>query len=178
MGIETPGNLMYSWLDWMHLDDDLARIYNALSKLPKKQRPGNYWLVPGVPEMLAILHKHYPLAIVSARDSTSTLAFLDHFDLRSFFPVIATSQTCTHTKPYADPILWTASQLGVAPEACLMIGDTTVDIKAGKFAGAQTLGVLCGFGSEKEIRRAGADHILPSTRDLPTLLLQPEQAVQ
>ena len=38
--------------------------------------------------------------------------------------------------------------MGVAPGNVLMVGDTTVDIRAGKAAGAQTVGVLCGFGQE------------------------------
>jgi N-acetyl-D-muramate 6-phosphate phosphatase len=52
----------------------------------------------------------------------------------------------------------------------LMVGDTTVDIHAGRSAGAQTAGVLCGFGEEKELRGAGADHILSTTADLRSLL--------
>jgi phosphoglycolate phosphatase len=59
--------------------------------------------------------------------------------------------------------------MGVAPESCLMIGDTTVDMRAGKSAGAQTVGVLCGFGEENELRRAGADAIFKSTADLKEL---------
>ena len=51
-----------------------------------------------------------------------------------------------------------------------MIGDTTVDIRAGRAAGAQTVGVLCGFGSERELRRAGADLILASTAELGEML--------
>jgi phosphoglycolate phosphatase-like HAD superfamily hydrolase len=56
--------------------------------------------------------------------------------------------------------------MGVLPEECLMIGDTTVDIRAGRSAGAQTVGVLCGFGSEDELQRAGADLILPTPLDV------------
>jgi phosphoglycolate phosphatase-like HAD superfamily hydrolase len=56
------------------------------------------------------------------------------------------------------------------PENCLMVGDTTVDIRAGKAAGTQTVGVLCGFGQEAELRRAGADLIIASTAVLPQLL--------
>jgi phosphoglycolate phosphatase-like HAD superfamily hydrolase len=48
-----------------------------------------------------------------------------------------------------------------------MVGDTTVDILAGKAAGAQTVGLLCGFGTERELRRAGADLVL---KDLPELI--------
>jgi phosphoglycolate phosphatase-like HAD superfamily hydrolase len=51
-----------------------------------------------------------------------------------------------------------------------MIGDTTVDILAGRAAGAQTVGVLCGFGEEEELQRAGADLILPGTSALVSIL--------
>jgi len=51
-----------------------------------------------------------------------------------------------------------------------MVGDTTVDIRAGKAAGAQTVGVLCGFGTERELRRAGADLILDNTYELMAVL--------
>jgi len=60
--------------------------------------------------------------------------------------------------------------MGVPPENCLMVGDTTVDIRAGRAAGAQTVGVLCGFGYREELERAGADAILNSTGELANLL--------
>jgi phosphoglycolate phosphatase len=56
--------------------------------------------------------------------------------------------------------------MGVQPENCLMIGDTTMDILAGKRAGAQTVGVLCGFGERPELEKSGADLILENTSDL------------
>jgi phosphoglycolate phosphatase-like HAD superfamily hydrolase len=45
-----------------------------------------------------------------------------------------------------------------------------VDMRAGKSAGAQTVGVLCGFGEEEELLRLGADVILKTTPDLTSLL--------
>jgi phosphoglycolate phosphatase-like HAD superfamily hydrolase len=59
----------------------------------------------------------------------------------------------------------------LSPDTCLMIGDTPVDILAGKRAGAQTVGLLCGFGTEGELRRAGADIILNDLRELHKLLI-------
>lgn len=120
--------------------------------------------------MLEKLFQNYPLAIVSARDTISTMQFLHYFDLADYFKRIATDQTCEHTKPYADPILWVAKELEVQPADCLMVGDTSVDIRAGKAAGAQTVGVLCGFGEEDELRKHGADMLLPSPADLVQVL--------
>jgi HAD superfamily hydrolase (TIGR01509 family) len=116
--------------------------------------------------MLAQLSPRYPLAVVSARDARTTQAFLEKFDLLPYFHCVATAQTCRHTKPFPDPILWAAEQMGVPPEDCLMVGDTTVDIRSGLAAGAQTLGVLCGFGEESELRKNGAGMILSATPEI------------
>ena len=51
-----------------------------------------------------------------------------------------------------------------------MIGDTVTDVRAAKAAGAQSLSVLCGFGQEDELRKAGTNAILPSTSMLATYL--------
>jgi phosphoglycolate phosphatase-like HAD superfamily hydrolase len=113
----------------------------------------------------------YMLAVVSVRSERKVREFLEAFELSSYFSLVAASQTSKHTKPFPDPILWAAQKMQVNPGECLMVGDTTVDIQAGKAAGAQTVGVLNGFGEEKELLRAGADLILPSVADLPAILL-------
>lgn len=174
MCAETPGNLVYGLLDRLHLDDEVGRLYSYLSQRRVGRRPGAFWIVPGVAELLGQLHERYPLAVVSARDEASTLAFLEQFALTGFFQAVATAQTCRYTKPFPDPVLWAAGQMGVPPDRCLMVGDTRVDIRAGRLAGAQTVGVLCGFGQEAELRRAGADLILPHTAALAGVLSQPD----
>jgi HAD superfamily hydrolase (TIGR01509 family) len=137
----------------------------------RKKKIHHYLIVPGVLEMLRELKGHYPLAVVSARDEDSAMAFLEQFDLVNYFDVVITALSAEHTKPYPDPILLAAQKMGVQPGACLMTGDTAVDIRAGRSAGAQTVGVLCGFGEEAELRRQGADLILPGTADLDKVLL-------
>jgi len=67
--------------------------------------------------------------------------------------------------------------MGVDPSACLMIGDTTIDMRCGRSAGAQTVGVLCGFGTQRELQAAGADLILRTTSDLLPVLLPQEDTL-
>jgi len=170
MMLESPGNFLYHIFDRFGLDGIMAHFFSLIARRDKK-RPANFWLIPQTRQALTRLHPHFPLAIISARGETGTTAFLDQFGLTAFFKSIATSQTCRYTKPFPDPVLWVASQMGVKPEECVMIGDTTQDIRAGKSAGAQTVGVLCGFGTEPELRRAGADLILSCPGDLVKVLL-------
>jgi phosphoglycolate phosphatase-like HAD superfamily hydrolase len=162
MELETPGNFLYYLLDYAGLDALAGKGYNWVNQKVLRPRPKSYLMVPGTQETIMNLAGRYPLSVVSARDRMGTLGFLETFELHSHFKAIATSQTCRFTKPFPDPIIWAAQQMGVAPDECLMVGDTVVDIRAGKAAGAQTVGVLCGFGEEGELIRAGADLILPS----------------
>jgi N-acetyl-D-muramate 6-phosphate phosphatase len=170
MWIEAPGNALIGLPDIIGLDDELLGLWEWLNR--HRPRPmKHFMLVPGVKEMLECLHGVYPMAVVSARDDKSTRAFLEQFELTGYFEEIVTAITAEHTKPYPDPILCAAEKMGVAPENCLMIGDTTVDIRAGRAAGTQTVGVLCGFGERKELERRGTDLILENTSELTDILL-------
>jgi len=170
MAVEAPANFLIGIPDIFGLDGPLAWFIDFISRKVGHKQKKDFLLVSGVKDMLVELSQHYPLAIVSARDSRTTKVFLEQFNLLPYFKCLATSQTCKHTKPFPDPILWTAEQMQVIPEACLMVGDTTVDIWAGKAAGAQTVGLLCGFGEEPELRRCGADMILTTTAELVQVL--------
>lgn len=171
MMAESPTNSLFSLLDHLGVDAPIAALTRRLRYHKHSERHAPSMLIPGVKEMLQSLSLRYPLAIVSVREEQSTLNFLERFDLLPYFRSIVTGQTCRHTKPYPDPILYAAAQMGVSAEACLMVGDTPPDIYSGKRAGAQTVGVLCGFGQEAELRRAGADLILPHTPLLVDVLL-------
>jgi HAD superfamily hydrolase (TIGR01549 family) len=172
MAIDTPGNFLYNMADRLGIDGFLARYYKLLTtkRTIKKVTKDEHWIIPGVHAMLTALATDYSLGIVSARDAESTRAFLTFFDLTSFFKVIVTAQTCQHTKPFPDPVMYAAESLGVAVENCLMVGDTIVDIRSGKTAGAQTVGVLCGFGTANELERSGSDMILSSTSEIQNFL--------
>ena len=169
MWIESPGNALLGYADTIGIDDEMVAFIDWLYR--HRTNPlKKFLLVPGVDKMLVSLQGHYPMAVVSARDENSTMRFLNQFDLVKYFDIIVTGLSAPHTKPYPDPILFAAQKMGVKPEECLMIGDTTVDMRAGKSAGAQTVGVLCGFGEEQELRKLGADFILKSTSDLTDIL--------
>ena len=165
MWIEAPGNALLGLADTLGLDDEMIAVINWISR-HQKHSSKKFLLVPGVDEMLKQLHGNYPMSVVSARDERSTMAFLEQYDLVKYFDAIVTGLSAPHTKPYPDPILLAAQKMNVPSENCLMIGDTTVDMRAGKSAGAQTVGVLCGFGEEPELKKLGADMILSDTTKL------------
>jgi HAD superfamily hydrolase (TIGR01509 family) len=169
MAAESPGNFLYSLGDRLNLDSLFIRILDWRN-CNHRYKPKKFWLMPGVDRLLNSLAAKLPLGVVSGRDECSCMAFINQFDFSRLFSVVVTSQTVRHTKPFPEPMLYAAEKLNISPENCLMVGDTSVDIRAAKLAGMQSVGVLCGFGSENELRRAGPDLILKSTADLLSVL--------
>lgn len=172
MAVETPANILYNLVDRLGVDEFFTKAVSRFSgaKQTSEKSHEQFWLIPGTREMLETLRPHFRLGVVSARDSETTRQFLMYFGLSDFFDVVVTAQSCEHTKPYPDPIILAADTLGLPVAQCVMVGDTVVDIAAGKAAGTQTVAVLCGFGTERELTRAGADLVLNSTGDLVDFL--------
>ena len=148
------------FLDWRAKRD--MRVPNRYTIHPQ---------IPGVTPMLEALSTRYPMAVVTNRNEVTTRAFLDSHNLTRFFTVVLASQSCKHTKPFADPLIAAAQAMDVPVEDCLMIGDTIVDVHAAIAAKAQSLAVLCGFGTEKQLLKAGVQEILPSTSQLAEFLI-------
>jgi phosphoglycolate phosphatase len=171
MWVESPGNALLGFADKIGVDDEMGAFIDWFSRAQPNMTK-KFLLIPGVEEMLATLKGRYPMAVVSARHEKSTMRFLEQFGLVKYFDTIVTGLSAAHTKPYPDPILLAASEMKVLPHQCVMIGDTTVDIRAGKTAGAQTIGVLCGFGEEPELRQLGADLIVEQTPQVADVLLK------
>lgn len=169
MWVEAPGNALLGFADKVGVDDEMGAVIDWMSR-HQTHTLKKFLLIPGVDEMLAALKGHYPMAVVTARHEKSTMRFLEQFDLVHYFEAIVTGLSAPHTKPFPDPIFMAADMMGVKAEECLMIGDTTVDIRAGKAAGSQTVGVLCGFGEEQELLDMGADLIISTTPKVTEVL--------
>jgi HAD superfamily hydrolase (TIGR01549 family) len=168
MAAETPVNAITTLLERLFLNHTFGAVRNTLHRLRGEKEP--HLLIPGVRTMLEALALHYPLAIVTAREERSAENFLRATKLKPLFHCVATARTCPRAKPHPAPVRWAMLQMEVSPRACIMVGDTTVDIRAGASAGVQTVGVLCGFGQRHELERAGANLILESTAELTEVL--------
>ena len=166
MAGETPMNYAITAVDMVGLDAVLFGVRRMLSghTLP------TFRLIEGVKPLLAHLAERATLAVVSTRSAEDAAEFLRQHDLTDFFKLSVTQATTKRLKPHPEPVLYAAKQLGLSPEVCVMVGDTTMDVLSGRHAGAWAVGVLCGFGEEAELWRAGAHLVLPSTADLLELV--------
>ncbi len=168
MRAETPGNAFITLLDWLNLDQPLMRFTDKLRRRRGVYPAHQFQLVPGVETAVLHLAQQYRIGIVTTRSRYHIKALLAQFP--QLAAVVETScglQDTRRLKPHPAPVQLAAQRLGVPVAQCLMVGDTTVDVKSARRAGAWSVGVLCGFGEEAELRRAGAHLILASTADLP-----------
>lgn len=80
--------------------------------------------------------------------------------------VIVGLDLCPVKKPAPDPVLTACKFLGISPKEGVMVGDTPMDLQAGRAAGClASLGVLTGLGSPKELA-PHADALLWDLREL------------
>jgi HAD superfamily hydrolase (TIGR01549 family) len=160
---ETPMNFAVTIIDMLGMDTFLLKLRKWVNQ---RQPQPTFLIIPGVKSMLEDLQSHAILAVVSTRTYDDAITFLQQHELASCFTLVVTQESTKRLKPDPEPILYAADALNIPLDVCAMIGDTTVDMRAARRAGAWAVGVLCGFGEEKELRRAGAHVILASTADL------------
>lgn len=84
--------------------------------------------------------------------------------------VIITTDQVPNKKPAADPLIECGKRLGVDMEKILYVGDSRVDIKAGKAAGTKTIGVLTGVDDYDSLIAENPDAILDSVVGLRDIL--------
>ena len=168
MNIENPAQFILHYADKWGWDTFIHQVIQGIRWLLKPFKNNrNFQTIEGIKPMIVELAKHYPLAIASAGNEQTLRAFLAHADIAQYFVCVATALTCRHTKPFADPVVWA----GVEVENCIMVGDTTVDMLAGKNAKTQTVAVLCGFGEREELEALKPNVILSTTADLTAILI-------
>ncbi len=75
-----------------------------------------------------------------------------------------------HSKPHPQMLDELMNEFGVAPEATLMIGDTTHDLQMAKNAGVDSLAVTYGAHGRGDLKALGPLHCADSVADLAAWL--------
>ncbi len=124
---------------------------------------------PGVPEMLDVL-RAWQLGTITNKRRDTTLAALEAARLGGRFAVVLGGDSVARKKPAPDPILQAARELGLEPAACAYVGDTEVDVRAGREAGAVTVGVTWGYGTRARLEEADVGYLVETPEALPPLV--------
>lgn len=125
----------------------------------------------GILELLRALKKRGVLtAVLSNKPHSATCAVVDAFFDKGTFHCCYGQREGVPVKPDPTALLAVMAELGAAPEECLYIGDTAVDMKTGRGAGAKTVGVLWGFRDRAELAEHGAGTIVEQAEQILHLL--------
>ncbi len=164
MSGEVVVNGFVTLLDRLHLDGLLFRMNDALHRWRGIRTVEQFVAVTNSPEMLRVLAGRYRLAIVTSRNETEAQTFLAQYGLQDLVSAVVTRSNSSRLKPHPMPVRLAAEKLGIPVAQCVMVGDTNVDVRAAKAAGALVVGVLCGFGEREDFD--DADLVLDSTAQL------------
>jgi len=164
MGSEEFINGLITFLDRLGLDRLLFRLNDALHGWRGIRKPENFVAVAGGLEALKLLAEDYRLAVVTSRSRREADAFVAQYGLADIFHAVVTRNDVRRLKPHPMPVRMAAEKLGIPLEQCVMVGDTGVDMRSAKAAGALMIGVLCGFGEMNDF--GDADLVIDSTAQL------------
>ncbi len=128
-------------------------------------------LYPGVEETLDKLEGKYMMGLVSNKPERFTKKIVEGLGLSPYFMgAVYGGDTLKVKKPDPSALYEIAKKYGAPPSRILMVGDSAVDIKTGRNAGAHAIGVTYGFRSVKELEEAGADMLIDRFHELLEIL--------
>jgi phosphoglycolate phosphatase len=113
-------------------------------------------------------------AVVSNKPEIFSRRILEGLGVGSRFSIILGGDSIKKRKPDPESLLTAMRHCRVPAPITAMVGDSAVDIQAGKAAGVTTCGVLGGYRSKKELEAAGCDLIVESLLELADHFRAPE----
>ena len=98
--------------------------------------------------------KGFKLGIITGKYRKPVMDILAHFGISELFDVVVTGYEVKRHKPAPDIVLEAAKRLGVNTKQCVVVGDSPLDVQAGKQAGAFTIAVLSNTYNKQLLERA------------------------
>ncbi len=126
---------------------------------------------PGVAVLLATLQQRgLPLAVLSNKPHAFTTAMVDRlFPVVAFAAVLGQRPGIPH-KPDPAGALEIAALLGMPAQACMVIGDSTMDIETARRAGMRAVAVSWGYHDLDVLLAALPDVVINSPGELLEVL--------
>ena len=113
------------------------------------------------------------LIVATSKPEELAVKVLESFHLEHYFDDIC-GATFDDRRASKDAVIKYAMEKNsiTNPERVVMVGDRKYDILGAKEAGIASIGVLYGFGSEEELKEAGADRIAATVDDLYDIIIE------
>ena len=159
--------------DWVD-EDALHKILDVLRHMEEDGMELDMLIANYVYEKVGATHKkviHY--RNVLPQDEIFRWDDMGHFHLDQYFDLIAGASMDEKRVEKADVIRYALEKAGITDVTnAVMIGDREYDILGAKENGLDSIGVLYGYGSKKELEAAGAGQIAETVEELWKILRQ------
>jgi phosphoglycolate phosphatase len=126
----------------------------------------------GVPGMLDRLQVVGPLLVATSKMAEYAERIVRHFGLSSYFAGVYGAEPGGHFDDKADLLAHLVRRERLTAERTIMIGDRVFDVAAARANGLRAIGALWGYGSERELREAGATQLCATPEALPSVVAQ------
>ena len=125
----------------------------------------------GIPAMLATAQQASMAAYVAtSKPAVYAERIVQHFGLDHHFRKVYGAELDGRRDDKADLVAYLLASERVAAKNAVMIGDRAADILAAKANRVRSIGVLWGYGSERELMAAGADTLCQTPSELARCL--------
>jgi phosphoglycolate phosphatase len=126
----------------------------------------------GVSQMIeALVSAKLPWGVVTNKSKRFAEPLTQGMSLFETVAVVISGDTTPHAKPHPAPLLEAARRLGIAPEACVYVGDDERDIVAGHAANMKTVAATYGYlGAHSDVETWGAHAQIHSPSELLNLI--------
>lgn len=129
-------------------------------------------VIPGIPELLSELREEgYLLYVATSKPTVFAEQIVKHYNLDSYFQHVVGSHLDGQRSIKQEVIEHVLIHNTIRPEQALMIGDRKHDIIGAKACAVASIGVTFGYGSEDELRSAGADYIVNQVTEIKDIIL-------
>ncbi len=146
---------------------------DALIEAHRNFQYANYHLVKLFPNSLATLRtlkeQGYKMAAVTSRSNKTSIQTLVDAGIFDLFDKIISFEDVNARKPDPAPLLKALEHFQELPENAVMIGDSDLDVQAGKNAGTKTIRAVYGFHSEN-LHNPEPDFIIKDIGELLEML--------
>ncbi len=112
------------------------------------------------------------LIVATSKPEELAVKVLENFHLEHYFDDIC-GATFDNKRESKDAVIRYAIEKNSITDSdgVVMVGDRKYDILGAKATGIASIGVLYGFGSEEELKEAGADHIVATVDDIYDVII-------
>jgi HAD superfamily hydrolase (TIGR01549 family) len=128
-------------------------------------------LMPGANETLKELKRmNLKIGLCTASSERAANYILKRFKKVDYFQIVVARDRVKYVKPHTEQFEVALKGVGASPQTAIIVGDSIVDMQSAKELKVIAVGLPKGTSTMEQLTNSGANYIITSLVDLPTLI--------